>query len=700
MNAEDKHWANLAAWSKGLPDPFPETEVPVISGESIIARLSSQENAEAVKRLPESIRSHPLFKQPQQPAPESGTLREETTTDAALALSCAFLSAFSCNEESFVIRKATGEPDERGKRPAPYVTVERPFAEADIAKHFRGVGCIVGKPDRGGTCLCAAIDIDVYGRSHSSIENRITELHLPLVSSESKSGGIHAWAFFSEAVPCAYARELLGGYALVLGHPLAEIFPKKVTPGKKPYGIALPFFGEPERFREFINKPRVYAPAPPADWKPHEEKPPKESASSGTPSGLREGNRRPTLFKVACKMRREGLDEDSIYQAIKAVPCSPPLPDSELRKLAHGTTRYDSEAGFAQTKETSAEVLLCYYEDVEREQVRWLWPSRIPRGKLTLFVGNPGTGKSLATIDLAARVSTGRAFPDGEPSEPGDVLILTAEDDAADTVAPRLDAAGADSSRIARINSVKVTLADGAIGQSVFNLERDLAKLEEALGKHPGRFKLIIIDPLSAYLGTKVNSWRDAEVRSLLTPLTEFAMRTGIAVVGILHMRKSEADAMLRVSGSIAFVAAARAVWGFGPDPDNPASSIMVGVKNNLAPLGNALGFRIVATTVNDAPHIVWETKARNVDAEDVLGGNKKEKRDRAEKVAEAEEWLRDQLATMPLPEKQLTADAAKHGIAGRTLWRAKKRLNIESHKDGMTGPWYWELPASATKSN
>lgn len=118
-------------------------------------------------------------------------------------------------------------------------------------------------------------------------------------------------------------------------------------------------------------------------------------------------------------MRREGLDVESIYQALKAIACEPPLPDSELRKLAEGTTRYDGEyaAGFAQPRESSTEVELDYYGGIEREQIRWLWPARIPLGKLTLFVGNPGTKKSLATIDVAARISTGRAFPDGTPSE-------------------------------------------------------------------------------------------------------------------------------------------------------------------------------------------------------------------------------------------------------------------------------------------
>jgi putative DNA primase/helicase len=415
--------------------------------------------------------------------------------------------------------------------------------------------------------------------------------------------------------------------------------------------------------------------------------------ASTSPSGIPQGSRRPTLFKIACKMRAEGLSPEAILESIRHIPCSPALPESELRKIALGTLRYDGRwsTDRAPARESTAEIELSYYHHIAREQVRWLWPQRIPRGKLTLFVGNPGTGKSLATIDLAARVSTAHVFPDGQPCELGDVLILTAEDDASDTVGPRLDAAGADSSHIARINAIKVILADGATGESTFSLERDLMKLEEALKKHP-QFKLIIIDPLSAYLGTKVNSWRDAEVRALLTPLTEFATRTGIAIVGILHMRKAETDAMLRVSGSIAFVAAARAVWGFGPDPAAATSSIMVPVKNNLAPLGNALGYQITADG-NGAPYLIWQKEPRTVDAEDVLGGNKKEKRERAEKLMEAKEWLRAKLSLGPVAEEQLSAAAEKLGIAWRTLRRAKGSLAVKSHKAGMVGAWYWELP-------
>ena len=452
------------------------------------------------------------------------------------------------------------------------------------------------------------------------------------------------------------------------------------------YVIALPSVhhetGKAYRFVKHL----PLAPAP--DWLLEAAVSAKPATSPGV---ILEGQgRHREMLKVAGSLRRQGLASDVILATlvpINAARCVPPLDLTELSRLS----RYIGTKSAGNFTESTAEVELQFYHHIKREQVRWLWPHRIPRGKLTLFVGNPGTGKSLATIDLAARVSTGRMFPDGHPCERGNVLALTAEDDARDTVGPRLDAAGADSSSIARINAVKVTLADGATGESFFSLDRDLAKLEDTLKKHPD-FKLLIIDPLTAYMGAKVNSWRDAEVRALLTPLTDFAMRSGIAAIGIMHMRKSETDAMLRVSGSIAFVAAARTVWGFGEDPEDPGQHVMVPVKNNLAALGNALAYQIRANG-EGVPYVNWQEGPRNVDAEDVLGGNKREKREQSERQDEAQEWLRNQLSGGTAPQSQIKAAAEKAGIAWRTLERAKSRLSVRSHKAGLGGGWYWELP-------
>lgn len=413
-----------------------------------------------------------------------------------------------------------------------------------------------------------------------------------------------------------------------------------------------------------------------------------------TTDQIPKGRRHQTMLSIAGALRARGLSRETVLAGLASTNerlCVPPLDASEIEKVADYVA--GKPAGFLgqQQHEISAEVELEPFGMVSPEAVRWLWKHRIPAGKVTLFVGDPGKGKSLVTIDVAARGSRGNAFPDGAACEQWETLILSAEDAASDTVRPRLDAADADVSRIHRIKAVKVNLADGQSGESAFSLERDLAKLEEALKKRAG-IRLIVIDPLSAYLGTRVNSWRDAEVRALLTPLVDFATRSGVAVIAVMHMRKSETDAMLRVSGSIAFVAAARVVWGFGEDPSDAAQRLMVPVKNNLAPAGDALAYRI-ASNSDAVPYLLWDNVPHHVDANEVLGTNAKDRKEHSNRQREAEQWLRELLAGGPLSAAQVQAKAQSAGISWGTLHRAKQSVGVRPIKEGMTGGWLWAMP-------
>jgi len=157
-----------------------------------------------------------------------------------------------------------------------------------------------------------------------------------------------------------------------------------------------------------------------------------------------EGQRHRTLLALAGSLRARGFSCSMVLSQLRITnqQCVPPKSESELEAIADYVNRKPAKSSGSQTIETSAEVELQYYHSIEREKMKWLWPGRVPAGKLTLFVGDPGTGKSLATVDVAARVSKGMPFPNGSAGERGDVLILTAEDDANDTVGPRLDAAG------------------------------------------------------------------------------------------------------------------------------------------------------------------------------------------------------------------------------------------------------------------
>jgi hypothetical protein len=389
-------------------------------------------------------------------------------------------------------------------------------------------------------------------------------------------------------------------------------------------------------------------------------------------------------------MRARGLSASAILASLRIhnqQHCKPPLDDSDLERIARDIGK--KPVGFrpSHASETCAEVEIESFAAVPVERVLWLWPGRIARGKLNLFVGDPENGKSLHSIDVAARVSTGRNFPDGAPCECGDVLIVSCEDDASDTVAPRLIAAGADLARVNRIKGVRVTLGDGQSGQSLFNLERDMAKLEDALEKFPG-VTLICIDPVAAYMG-KIDTHVDSAVRAVLGPLAELAGKKKIAVIGIMHLRKSDAAAMLRVSGSIGFVAAARVVWGFGPDPDNAERKIMVAIKNNLGPKAPALAYKTVGSRADPAVGVIeWLDDTVAFSPDEVLDSSPRRTHGQAQH--DAERWLQELLADGPMPQQQIESRADVEGFSRATIRRAKDAVGIKSKKSAMGGGWMW----------
>jgi hypothetical protein len=458
--------------------------------------------------------------------------------------------------------------------------------------------------------------------------------------------------------------------------------------GEGGYVIAPPSIhhesGKPYRF---VNQlPGAIAP----DWLLEPANGHKPQPVPATPGMILQGQgRHREILKIAGALRRQGLTQDAILHALTAINterCSPPLEPKELERLS----RYIGTKPSGEALEAAvAEVEIESFVGLVPEKVEWLWPHRIPFRKLTIFGGDPGMGKSLVTLDVASRLSTDRSFCDGAAAPRADSLFLTAEDGTFDTVLPRLIAAGADLARIHRIKAVKVTLPDGAVGESHFSLDRDLEKLDEALEKLP-QVRLVVIDPISAYMG-KVDTHKDAEVRRVLTPVAGLAERRKIAIVAVMHPKKSEASALHRLSGSIGFTAAARAVWGFGEDPDDPTKRVMVPIKHNLAGLCTGLAYRITASG-DGSPFIVWEKDPVSLDADEVLNADPKEKRARAKRRGEAEDWLRNLLANGPMPSEQVEAEGKKAGFSWGTLRRAKEQIGFKARKAGFAGGWIWEL--------
>ena len=313
--------------------------------------------------------------------------------------------------------------------------------------------------------------------------------------------------------------------------------------------------------------------------------------------------------------------------------------------------------------------------DVVPEPVAWLWPGRIALGKLTLIAGDPGLGKSWVSLDLAARVSLGAPWPDNRDTcaPLGGVVILTAEDGLADTVRPRLDAMGADVARIVAIDAVK----DGDRLLPV-NLERDLLAIDETIKQVPD-CRLVVIDPLSAYLG-KTDSHNNADVRGLLHPLGELADRNKVAVVGVTHLNKGTGgSALYRATGSLAFVAAARAVLMVVRDQEDKRRRLVISAKNNLAPETPGMGFVLQDSLVQ------WQPEPVTIDADAAL---------HPAGADDAVDWLRGMLADGPVVASELFEAAEAEGLSRKALRRAKTVIGATSRRIGYGpgGRWEWFL--------
>jgi hypothetical protein len=361
-------------------------------------------------------------------------------------------------------------------------------------------------------------------------------------------------------------------------------------------------------------------------------------------------------------------------------------------EFGYAAPKPDANAGMLDSKKASAYAI---------RGISWFWPGRFALGKLGLIGGLPDKGKGLISADIIARSTTGAEWPCNEGNAPiGNVIWFTAEDDIEDTVIPRLVAAGADLDRVEIVGMAKN--ADGT--PRMFNLATDLPLLRSKIDE-VGNVTLVIIDPVSAYLGVgKVNNSSTTDVRAVLAPLTKLAEEKKISIIGIMHFNKKAdvTNAMLRIADSLAYVAAARHVYVVVDDADNDKARLFVKAKNNLAPDKNALRFMVGARPVgNDpdsgdeiwAPHVLWDSQTVEVTATEAMeaadsGGGARARR------REAQEFLRSKLASGSLPQKEIEEEARANCISAATLRRAKKELGVEAKKLGGTGAgWIWELP-------
>jgi RecA-family ATPase len=333
--------------------------------------------------------------------------------------------------------------------------------------------------------------------------------------------------------------------------------------------------------------------------------------------------------------------------------------------------------------------------DVESEAVEYIWNGRIARRHVTLIAGVPGGGKSQISCDVSARITTGAKWPDGGRAPLGSVIMLSAEDTVRDVIRPRLEAAGADLRRVHVIEAA--TSNDGR--ERTFDLQQDLAALKRLVAEI-GDVALVIIDPITSYMGTKIDSHRTTDVRSVLEPLARFANEVGAAVLAITHPPKAaQSSAINSFTGSLAFAAAARMAFiaieepeiehrATGPDKRR----LLLAVKHNHGKKAAGLGYRFEERTISKgiaASHIVWDNAPVTVTADEAMRNDGADARRRADAKAFLLEYLKDG----PVEAEAIKTAAERERFSARTLRRAREELGIVTRKAGFQGPSLWELP-------
>jgi hypothetical protein len=416
----------------------------------------------------------------------------------------------------------------------------------------------------------------------------------------------------------------------------------------------------------------------------------------GLPKIIPDGTKHHTIISLIGTLRKRNMPREAAFAACRALNFASPVSDADIWTQVDSCYQlYPAAAGVAGSLVTRR------MSDIEAKPVSWLWPGRIARGKVSIIAGNPGLGKSQITASIAAIVTTGGRWPvDGNHCLPGDVVFLSAEDDPADTLRPRLEAAGANLRRVHVMDAVILGYTgEGQQQNRAFSLQRDMEALSVKLAELRD-VAAVVIDPITAYLGD-VDSHRNAEVRALLAPLSELAAQHGTAIIGVSHLNKSAGtEALMRVTGSLAFVAAARAAYLVAQDPENPTRRYFLPMKNNIGPDSAGLAFRIEGATVQSAAEpletslVVWEPEPVTTTADEVMRTPLPE---HGSALREAEEWLRETLRE-PTPAAEISRLAATVGISEKTLRRAADSLRIVKEKTGMKGGWVWSLPPKMPK--
>lgn len=311
--------------------------------------------------------------------------------------------------------------------------------------------------------------------------------------------------------------------------------------------------------------------------------------------------------------------------------------------------------------------------EIQAEKVNWLWYPYIPYGKITLIQGDPGDGKTTFVLAVAALLTNGKSMPETEDTvaEPMTVIYQTAEDGLADTIKPRLEEVGADCSRVIVIDE-----SEQALTLSDERIERAIIKTGA---------KLMILDPLQAYLGIDVDMHRANEVRPIFKALAGVAERTGCAILTIGHMNKANGTkGLYRGLGSIDIAAAVRSILLVGRDKENENTRVMAHMKSSLAPEGLPIAFEL------DRGNGFRWIGCYDISIDDILNGTKPDREQTKE--MQAISLMTEMLRDGDMPCNEVCKRLAEYNISSRTAQNAKQSAEVRSYKSGAV--WYWSLSA------
>jgi putative DNA primase/helicase len=312
---------------------------------------------------------------------------------------------------------------------------------------------------------------------------------------------------------------------------------------------------------------------------------------------------------------------------------------------------------------------------IEMRPVEYLLAPFVPLGKLTDVAGQMGQGKSLLTELWAAGVTTGRGV---DLQEPASVLMFAAEDDAADSIRPRLEAAGADTDRVYIINDDSLD-----------------PKLIESYCEEIGDVRLVTVDPLTGFFPKGVDAWNTPQVRRFLRPHIDLAQRRRFALLGVQHInRRADSDPLSRIADAQGIPQVARSVLVWGPDPEDPDGDggdrkVLATAKNNLTKGRLAASFRIESVRLSEtitAPRLIHLGES-SAEAGDLVADQ-----EARSQTQDAVGWLRDLLTDGPVPVEEAKKGAADIGITTKCLRSARERIATHSRPGGNHGPYVWTL--------